>query len=200
MLTPCGVCQGALSNDDSGHLVRCSGICNRSFHIKCVSISTKVCQYLNSVAGLNWKCESCNNSCFSIDHEGLLKILDTKYNEILGNLKDVFGGLRDDFSKFAKATLPKPSDTDTTSKDVASYSAIVKNKTDPAIIIRPKDSTQSSTITKSDLTKKVNPLDSQLHIRKVKDLRSGDVLVGCSSSEDHVRQGRNGVHFEHLLY
>jgi hypothetical protein len=37
--------------------------------------------------------------------------------------------------------LSKPSDTDTTSKDVASYSAIVKNKTDPAIIIKPKDST-----------------------------------------------------------
>jgi hypothetical protein len=140
MLTPCGVCQGALSSDDTGHLVRCSGICNRSFHIKCVSISIKVCQYLNFVAGLNWKCESCNNSCFSIDHEGLLKFLDTKYNEILGNLKDVFGGLRDDFSKFAKATLSKPSDTDTTSKDVASYSAVVKNKTDPAIIIKSKDS------------------------------------------------------------
>jgi hypothetical protein len=187
MPTTCGVCQGAFSSDDTGHLVRCSGICNRSFHHKCVSISIKVCQYLNSVAGLNWKCESCNNSCFSIDHDGLLKFLDTKYNEILGNLKDVFGGLRDDFSKFAKATLPKPSHTATTFKDVASYSAIVKNKTDPAIIIKPKDSSQSSTITKSDLTKKVNPLDSQLHIRKVKDLGGGGVLVGCSSSEDHVR-------------
>jgi hypothetical protein len=63
-------------------------------------------------------------------------------------LKDVFGGLRDDFSKFATATLSKPSDTDSTSKDVASYSAIVKNKTDPAIIIKPKGSTQSSPITK----------------------------------------------------
>jgi hypothetical protein len=80
MLTPCGVCQGALSSDDTEHLVRCSGICNRSFHIKCVSISIKVCQYLNFIAGLNWKCESCNNSCFSIDHEDLLKFLDTKYN------------------------------------------------------------------------------------------------------------------------
>jgi TRAP-type uncharacterized transport system substrate-binding protein len=26
-----------------------------------------------------------------------------------------------------------------------------------------------------------------LHIKKVKDLRGGGVLVGCSSSEDHVR-------------
>jgi hypothetical protein len=62
-------------------------------------------------------------------------------------LKDVFGGLRDGFSK-KKATLSKPSDTDSTSKDVASYSSIVKNKTDPAIIIKLKDSTQSSPITK----------------------------------------------------
>jgi hypothetical protein len=63
-------------------------------------------------------------------------------------LKDVFGALRDGFSKFAKATLSKPSDTDSTSKDVTSYSGIVKNKTDPAIIIKPKDSTQISPITK----------------------------------------------------
>jgi hypothetical protein len=48
----------------------------------------------------------------------------------------------------------------------------------PGSSIKPKDSTQSSTITKSDLMKQVNPLDSQLHIdiSKVKDLRGGGVL------------------------
>jgi hypothetical protein len=46
----------------------------------------------------------------------------------------------------------------------------------PGSSIKPKDSTQSSTITMSDLMKQVNPLDSQLHISKVKDLRGGGVL------------------------
>ncbi|KAJ3659404.1 hypothetical protein Zmor_011094 [Zophobas morio] len=69
----------------------------------------------------------------------------------------------------------------------SSYSNILKNKTQPAIIVKPKDSNQPVSVTKSDIKSKINPIGSQFSLSKVKNIKDGGILVGCSSKEDNAR-------------
>ena len=179
MLTPCGACLGAISDDNLS--VKCAGTCNRRFHIICVNISASLSSQLNVVPGLSWKCGDCNKKCFTIDQDGLHSFLEQKYSEMLNNLNSVFSDLKSNFLKIAESKLSEPV------IEHPSYSEIIKNKTQPAVIVKPKNSQQPVTKTKVDINKNINTVDSNLTLSKVKNMKDGGVLVGFSSKEENQR-------------
>lgn len=59
-----------------------------------------------------------------------------------------------------------------------------KNNTNPALLILPKDQKQSNNNTKSELFDKVDPLNTDIHLTKVKNTKNG---VGCTIVEENRR-------------
>lgn len=179
MLTPCGYCLGAINESDFS--VQCAGVCNRRYHISCVNISDDVYEHLISIPGLSWKCADCNKKCFSIDQPSLHNLLEQKYTEMLDNLNTVFADLKTNFLKVAESKLSAPA------QEAPKYSEIIKNKTQPAVIVKPKNTEQSTTKTKMDINRNINTVDSNLKVSKVKNVKNGGILLGFSSKEENLR-------------
>ena len=183
MLTPCGECLGAIN--DNNLSVLCAGVCSKRFHTSCVNISPELFRQFKHVPGLSWKCVNCDRMCFSVDHVGLQGFLERKYDEMLNNLNSVFDDLKNKFLEIAESKLSaeKPNVVEETVK----YSDLLKNKTQPAVIVMPKNKVQTAIKTKTDINKNINPVDSQLTIAKVKNVKEGGILVGFSSKEENLR-------------
>ena len=184
MLTPCGACLAAISDDSTALL--CAGICNRRFHTGCINISSELYRQFKIVAGLSWKCVDCDRKCFSLDQSGLHSFLEQKYNEMLKNLNSVFDDLKNNFLQVAESKLCTPEKVSPLQETVP-YSQVLKDKSQPAVIVKPKDKEQSAAKTKNDINKNINPLDSQLTLAKVKNVKDGGILVGFSSRNDNLR-------------
>jgi hypothetical protein len=181
MIVPCGFCLAVV--DATSRTVSCSGICNRKFHINCVNISKELHSYICSTAGLSWKCAECETKCFTVDQSGLTDFLDRKHSEMFAHLNHVFDDVKKDFTRIVNENLKIPTSTSST----PTYAQIIKNKTQPAIIIKPKNIEQTPANTKSDVKQKINPVESQLSLRKVKNTKDGGLLIGFSSKEDNIR-------------
>ena len=184
MFHSCGTCLGAIDPDEVT-FVRCNGTCDKIFHPTCVNIPSELLRHLRSFPGLSWKCADCNRKCFCIDQVGLNTILNEKYTEMLQNLNTVFADLKTGFLKIAETKLSE-SKSPTTSSEPMPYSDILKNKTQPAILIKPK-TTQTAVKTRVDLKENISTVDMQLSLSKVKSMKNGDMLVGFNSKEDNNR-------------
>mgnify|MGYP005983594903 CR=1 FL=1 len=183
MLCNCGSCLGAIRPDTAS--VACSGVCGKNFHIDCVGISDVALETLVSVPGFSWSCTICSRKCFSVDMDEFNRILKVKYSELIDNLNGVFSDLKNDFLKVAENKLS--SEKLSVSEKKPTYSDIMMNKTNPAIIIKPKDKEQNVQETKSVISTSINPVDVNVQISKVRKTKDGGVLIGCSSSDETAR-------------
>jgi hypothetical protein len=117
---------------------------------------------------------------------------------MLENLNEIFLTLKTDFIKIAEEKL-KPfhllTATPATLAPPAplSYSQTLKNKSQPAVIIKPKKPNQDVSVVKSDINSKINPIESKLNVTKVKTINEGGLLIGFSSKEDNARFKRVAV-------
>ena len=102
------------------------------------------------------------------------------------SLNSLFENLKADFSKITDEkwiSQERPQEE----SPVSSYWNILKNKTHPAIIVKLKNAKQPASVTKADLKSKINPFESEFSLSKVKNIKHGGVLVGCSSKDDNAR-------------
>ena len=70
---------------------------------------------------------------------------------------------------------------------VGHFSVILKSKTKPAIIVEPKNREQNFVQTKTDVTSRIDPVDAKIQIQRVKSIKNGGMLIGCSSSDQNSR-------------
>nr|CAI5847086.1 unnamed protein product [Callosobruchus analis] len=63
---------------------------------------------------------------------------------------------------------------------------ILKNKTVPAELIKPKD-VQDIVKTKGDILQSVNPIADNLHISKIKTVKDGGIPIGCRNKDDNKK-------------
>lgn len=179
MLFPCGKCLAVIDIDRAA-FITCSGTCDKRFHTSCVDVPADLHEKIISCPGLFWKCTDCCRRCFSIDQVGLMDLLQQKYSEMLKNLDKVFEDLK---SNFIRTAVDKNNDPQVT---VPSYSDILSNNTQPAILIKPK-SEQTAVKTKIDVKENISTVDMQLSLSKVKSVKDGGVVVGFSSREENLR-------------
>jgi hypothetical protein len=109
-----------------------------------------------------------------MDQACLNSFLEEKHSEMLENLNAIFLTLKTDFIKIAEEKL-KPlhllAATPATLAPPAhlSYSQTLKNKSQPAVIIKPKKPNQDISVVKSD----INPIESKLNLTKLKTVNEG---------------------------
>lgn len=56
-----------------------------------------------------------------------------------------------------------------------------------SVIIKPRDEKQSTTVTKSDLLQRVNPVASGVSVSKIKHIKGGGLVIGCNSAESAAK-------------
>lgn len=82
--------------------------------------------------------------------------------------------------KIACSTVPAVAD------HPVKYSDIVKNKTNPGVIINPKKEQQNSN-SRSELLQQINPLETGVQFTKVKNIKDGGLLIGCKTSDENTK-------------
>lgn len=117
--------------------------------------------------------------------------------EELSSLKSVYSAILEKLNH-----VPPPDQSTSVSNslsslpNVMSYSEIVqqpststnaintqpKSSSKHVVIVKPKDSTQESKVTFSEVRKKINPVDKD--IRKVKNVNNGGIVIECGSKSD----------------
>lgn len=160
----------------------CAGFCGRLFHTDCAGIPSDVCKHLKT-PGLYWFCESCSK--LKNDYESVIRSnLEDKMKDLVSHMQGLFNNVKDEILEIAKDKLANfsipmnLSNTPETTKP--SYSQVASSKS--MIVVKPKNITQSNTQTKTDIMQNLNPVDLELQVSKVKNIRNGGILIGCSNA------------------
>ncbi|CAG9819115.1 unnamed protein product [Phaedon cochleariae] len=88
--------------------------------------------------------------------------------------------MKTDFTKAA-------ADIENLSHQPLKYSDVLKDKSQPAIIIRPKSTNQTITQTKSEILRNIDPTAEQFQLAKVKSVKDGGILIGCKNKADNEK-------------
>lgn len=62
---------------------------------------------------------------------------------------------------------------------------ILENKTEPAVLIVTKNSSQLPKQVKADILGNINPADNNLHLSRVWTTKDGNLVVGCQNKEEN---------------
>ena len=132
--------------------------CKCTSHISCVHKTIDVANLLNEVPGLSWKCNSCVKNYISVNQETLKDTINSQVQTALSTLTTVFEGLKSDLTKIIADKIGNL--VTKTNEPPVSYSSILKNNTLPAVLVTPKDQSQSSSITKQAVSEFIDPVQS----------------------------------------
>lgn len=159
--------------------------CKCTSHISCVHKTIDVASLLNEVSGLSWKCNSCLKKYISVNQETLNDMINSQIRNALSTLTTVFEGLKSDLTEVIADKISSLSVK--TDEPPVSYARTLKNNTLPAVLIKPKDHSQSNIVTRQAVTENIDPVQSKLELSRVKSLGNGSVLIGCKSSEGNQK-------------
>lgn len=133
-----------------------------------------------------WRCDHCTDNCLSVNKSELATFIGGKVQDALKELTATFETLKADFLKAAEAKLASSTVPNLAAgtNPTTTYSQAVKNKNLPAVIIKPKNPTQTTEKTKEDLMRDINPVDADLQLAKVKSIRNGAMVISCRDKQD----------------
>lgn len=191
----CAVCSahGVLDS-----LIACFGSCGKLFHRACVSLTQGDFELLGRCRNINFTCDDCmlKNGDLGTSAADLRRDFLAALEKLKGDMLQSFERRAVDLSKELELTvgsrlgsLVRDAVAETAKcavpgvRQVQSYAKIAQNRTKPAVLIQPKKA-QPSSVTKLDILQNIDPVASNLQLSKVKDLKDGAVLIGCSTPND----------------
>lgn len=171
----CNLCLNPVSRNRPG--IFCDG-CKNGYHAVCVTKTNDILQLLETIPGLYWKCPSCVKNCILLDTVGVRELVETKLSDALASFREEIRLVKKDINKISESE-PIPSNL--------KYSEVLKDRSQPAVIVHPKDGTQSHIKTKADILCNINPLNSPMQLTKVKTVKDGGVLISCRNKDDNEK-------------
>lgn len=148
----------------------CDG-CKKQFHTNCISKQFDILAALNAVPGLSWRCNDCQKDCIFVNQTGIMELVERKLDKTLSEMKTRLE---------SSSVIQLPQNI-----EIPRYSDVVKNKTEPAVLIVPKNTDQNISQTKAEVLSKINPLEKNLHLKKVAGTKDGGLVVGCHNEEEN---------------
>lgn len=127
--------------------------------------------------------------CLTSNELKFNETVDNKISFAVSSLTAEFNSFKTEFLKIATETC-SVNPTSTPSMKIAEpakYSDILKNKTTPAIVIKPKNTEQGTSQTKADVLQNVNPVHKNIQISKIKEIKNGGLLIGCKTKEENAK-------------
>lgn len=165
----CSFCRQSINS--RAKTIICDGSCGKLFHASCFNVPAEVLKNLNKIDGLSWRCPTCLDE---------FKTTEDKFKVLLNEITQMFCSVKNDFMKWADSkfveilNVNKPCEKNL-------YSSVVATK--PAVLIKPKNQQQNN-VTKSEILRHINPIESEIKISGVKNIRNGGVLIGCNADSD----------------
>lgn len=205
-MSECAKCK--LKKKDN--LVGCEGSCAKWFHTSCVNLNENEFKLLDKCHNLFYMCDSCKINCAIVNkpvndkllsnidkiNSNLSKILSDEiqrklFDELSSNLAQkidtAVGALRDNLSNLITGELENivkrivPEYKEPT----ATYASITRPKS--SLILQPKNTTQSTTTTKSEILHTIDPINSNINISDVKNARNGALVISCVDPEESTK-------------
>lgn len=173
----CAICKESLPTRKP--CISCS-ICEAQVHPGCITTTADLVLLLSAVRGLSWRCDSCLGDCITVGGSEIKNFLDKKVEKALTVLESRLAAIQSEVCRSIKADAVPPA-------TIATYSSILKNKSSPAVIIQPKDETQTPSQTRSDISRNIGLDEDSIHLRRLKNLKNGGVLIECKSGEQNER-------------
>lgn len=161
-----GLCDKCSTDVKQENSLKCEGICNKIFHNKCMNITSRDFQIIQNIQGLKWYCESCNDFV-TMAKDMRKEIVDVK-SSILGEINE----LKNTMNMNEKYKLEKSSDL--------SYAKVVAGE---ALVIKPKNK-QDSKKTQEAIKKNLKPVELEVGITQIKNVKDGGVLIKCNTKEE----------------
>lgn len=164
--------------------VSCS-YCGVVAHSACISSAVDLVAILNGnngIRGLSWKCDGCIAGCTVVNSNELSALIEEKVRDAMNALVEAFNSMKSDLLKLnveTRSTIIPPS-----TESIPTYSQVLNNKAQPAVILQPKDTSQTNARTKEDLIKCIDPANADFSFSKVKQVSNGGILLGCKTTED----------------
>lgn len=181
-MSDCSKCKLKKKDD----LIGCEGPCQRWWHYSCVKLSEPEFKFLSKNDNVVFICDLCKTSVHGkintadtskeiVDEmTGILGNMeaqfDAKISAVLSKIEEMFSSLKNELIDIMK---PEPS------SDKPTYADVVQNK--PTLIITPKNTSQSSTKTKSVVLQNVDPVKENLRVKQVRDVSNGGIAVRCEN-------------------
>lgn len=186
-MSRCSICTYSITTKKPS--ISCSGQCKKLFHLTCVGAPADLLSFMKDIPGLSWKCETCRELQNLFDEHNLQDAIDNKLQDFLKDLDELFLNVKSDFlgkidRKMSEFTLPAVTSNININKP--SYSSVLLNNTQPAVVVKPK-TTQENKKTKADILQNFNPAYSEININKIKHIKDGGILLSCETSEEIVK-------------
>lgn len=184
MPTNCGICNNSLSRHKPA--ISCSGFCEGQFHLSCVGISAEVAKVVESTPGLTWKCSSCLELEQLLTKKQVYRSLQGKLDDFVAEIGGLFERVKSGLVSIADKKLVSFTDSHGNTPRRASYAGALINPSQPAVVIKPKN-TQDRLTTKREVLSKFDPLESDVNIRRVKNISDGGILLSCQDAGETTK-------------
>lgn len=183
-MSRCVFCESSVSRKQG---VFCFGPCKNLYHIECAKIPGELVSYLNSVAGLQWKCPQCRIDDPKYESKKHMEIFEKRCNEILNEISCKFDSLKNEFLTSTALDNSGNRPTISASQHLHQPSYAEVSRRMQKIVVKPKDPKQTNSETKSDLRHVLNPASMDVPIGNVKHARDGGIILGSNHSEGIIK-------------
>lgn len=179
MSTVCGHCDEVFDRRKSPCLT-CSGFCGKTYQANCMGISLEFLQCLKS-PGFCWFC----TDCFKIrnKYEAYMKnSFDNKLTLMINGFESMFEDLKKQILETANNTFANITAANKNEKTeiMPSYAKIVNTKS--VVIVKPKNAEQNNIQTKRDIMENIDPVDLNIKVSQIKQVKDGGILISCDDS------------------
>lgn len=157
MASRCVKCETEIRSREK--YLQCNGFCEKFFHQSCAGLSDIAFKVITEKHNVFWSCDACGigKSC--------------SIRKIFMNFEDAFNQLSSEIRN-QKSLLES---------DVKVTYADKLKKSEPVLVIKPKVEGQSSTATKNDLKRLVDP--TEIEISGLKSVSNGGIVVECKNAQ-----------------
>lgn len=181
-MSRCGLCENSVSRKQG---IFCSGTCKNIFHIDCVKIPGELVNYISSVAGLQWRCNTCRFVDNKFNEKKIMDFFEDKCKTLFSELSDKFEKLKNEFltssyNKISEMVLQNTDENSSLNKPTYAEKVADSQK----MIVTPKNPKQGNKQTKADVMRYMNPVNQNLKLSNVKHVKNGGILLDCVKSDN----------------
>jgi hypothetical protein len=173
-MVKCKICEQPINFRKQ--FITCNGPCETSFHIACAGVDPDLPAVIEKNSGLSWRCLDCRASSVFFNQ--------ARIDDLLSDLNLKFESFKTEFLKLAEENLSNAAKNFTSPGPL--FSDTVRRHNNPAIIIQPKNQ-QINSQTKSDIFQNIDPLERQIQIGRIKNVKNGGVLIAGNSTVDNEK-------------
>lgn len=179
----CKLCNDAFSRKKKDESIICSSGCGAIFHIKCVGLAVCDLNLIKSNNYIIFMCMECR------EKNTLLKTIEEHVESMDESVEDIKNAIEEQKEKIElicesmhnmrmndnniKEKLEKVCNLNKSYAEVAGACS--------KVIIKPKDKSQSSLITKNEIKSKINLIENNLSISGVSNAKNGAIVVACEN-------------------